>query len=63
MRTIRQENIKNRQKDFFNDMTNIGDFDLSLVNIDQISFKSNDSIIYEIKYIKNLNGSNSLFLF
>ena len=63
MRTIRQENIKNRQNDFFNDMTNIGDFDLSLVNIDQISFKSNDSIIYEIKYIKNLNGSNSLFLF
>ena len=63
MRTIRQENIKNRQNDFFNDMTNIGDFDLSLVNIDQISFKSNDSIIYEIKSIKNLNGSNSLFLF
>ena len=63
MRTIRQENIKNRQNDFFNDMANIRDFDLSLVNIDQISFKSNDSIIYEIKYIKNLNGSNSLFLF
>ena len=43
-------------------MTNIGDFDLSLLNIDQIAFKSNDSIIYDIKYIKNLNGSNSLYL-
>ena len=47
---------------FFNDMTNIGDFDLSLLNIDQIAFKNNDSIIYKIKYIKNLNGSNSLYL-
>ena len=43
-------------------MTNISDFDLSLLNIDQITFKSNDSIIYDIKYIKNLNGSNSLYL-
>ena len=40
----------------------VGDFDLSLLNIDQIAFKSNDSIIYEIKYIKNLNSSNSLYL-
>ena len=47
---------------FFNNMTNIGDFDLGLLNIEQISFKSNDSIIYDIKYIKNLNGSNSLYL-
>ena len=62
MRTIGQVNIKNRQNYFFNDMTNTGDFDLSLLNIDQIAFKSNDSIIYEIKYIKNLNGSNSLCL-
>ena len=41
---------------FFNDMTNIGDLDLSLLNIDQIVSKSNDSINYEIKYIKNLNS-------
>ena len=43
-------------------MTNVSDFDLSLLNIDQIAFKSNDSIVYDIKYIKNLNGSNSLYL-
>ena len=54
MKTIRQVNIKNCQNYFFNNMTNIGDLDLSLLNIDQIAFKSNDSIIYDIKYIKNL---------
>ena len=52
-------NIKNCQNYFFNDMTNIGDFDLSLLNIDQIAFKSNDSI-YDI--IKNLDYSNPLYL-
>ena len=41
---------------FFYDMTNIGDLDMSLLNIDHIAFKSNDSIIYEIKYIKDLNS-------
>ena len=43
-------------------MINFGDFNLSLLNIDQIAFESNDSIIYVIKYIKNLNCSNSLYL-
>ena len=62
MKKIRQTNIKNRQNYFFNNMTNIRDLDLSLLNIEQIAFKSNDSIIYEINYIKNLNSSNSLYL-
>ena len=35
---------------------------MSLLNLDQIAFKSNDSIIYEIKYIENLNRSNFLYL-
>ena len=43
-------------------MTNIGDFDLSYVSIDQITFKSNDTIFYDIKHIKNLNGSNSVYI-
>ena len=62
-RTIKQVNIKNRQNYSFNDMTNISDFDVSLLNIDQIAFKSNDSIIYSIvnDSIKNLNSSNSLY--
>ena len=58
MKTLRQVNIKNLQNYFFNDMTNIGDFE----NIEKIAFKSNDSIIYDIKYIKTLNGSNPLYL-
>ena len=43
-------------------MTNISDFDPTLLNVDSIEFKSNDGIIYDIKYIKNLNRSNPLFL-
>ena len=42
-------------------MTNIGDFG-SLLNIDQIAFKRNNTITYDIKHIKNLNGSNSFYL-
>ena len=62
MRTIKQVNIKNRQNYFFNDITNITDFDLSLLNVDSLSFRDDDLIIYDIKYIKNLNGLNSLYL-
>ena len=54
MRTIKQLNIKNRQNYFFNGMTSIGDFDLSLLNIDQIAFKSNESIIYDIKTFQKI---------
>ena len=55
-------NIKNRQNYFFNDRTNIKDFDPSLLNIDQVSFESNKFIIYDIKYIKDLSNLNSLYL-
>ena len=33
-------------------MTNISDFDPSLLNIDQVLFESNELIMYDIKYIK-----------
>ena len=39
MKTIRQINIENRQDYFFNDMTNIKDFDPSLLNIDEYHLK------------------------
>ena len=55
MRTLRQVNNKNCSHDFFNDMTNIKNLDRSLVSINQISFKSTDSVIYDINYIKNLD--------
>ena len=62
MKAIRQVNIRNRQDYFFNDMTNIKNFDPSLLNIDQVSFENNDSVIYEIEYFKNLDSSISLYL-
>ena len=43
-------------------MTNIKNFDSSLLGIDQISFKSTDSVIYQIEYFKNVNNENSLYL-
>ena len=60
MKTIRQV----RQHYFFNTMTNIKNFDPSLLSIDKISFKSTDSIIYHIDYItmKSLDNENSLYL-
>ena len=56
MKTIRQINIGNRQGYVFNDMTNVNDFVPSLLNIDEVLFKSNELIMYDIKYIKNLNN-------
>ena len=41
MKTIRQINIENRQAYFFNDTTNINDFNPSLLNIDEVLFESN----------------------
>ena len=43
-------------------MINIRDFDPSLLDIDLITFKSNDLIIYDIKYIEDFNSSNTLYL-
>ena len=62
MKIIKQINIENRQGYFFNHMTNINDFNPSLLNIDEVSFKSEELIIYVIKYIKNLNSLNTLYL-
>ena len=44
-------------------MRNINDFDPSSLNIDEISFKSYELIMYNIKYIKHLNSLNTLYLF
>ena len=43
-------------------MTNINDFDPSLLNIDEASFKNDELVMYEVKYVKNLNNINSLYL-
>ena len=43
-------------------MTNILDFDPSLLNIDEVSFRGDELFMYDIKYIKILNGLNTLYL-
>ena len=47
MKSIKQVNIESRPYYVFNDMINIK----NLLNIDKISFKSTDAVIYNIKYI------------
>ena len=49
---------------FFNDMTNIKNFDPSLLGLDKISLKSNDAVIYHSQYItrKGFDNANSLYL-
>ena len=68
MITFREVNIKNRLHYFFNDMTNIKNFDPSLLGIDKISFKSTDAVIYHIGYItmksldkKKIDTANSVY--
>ena len=51
MKTIKQVNIKNRQNYFFNDMTNSGDFDVTLLNVDSLKFGDEDSTIVQILFI------------
>ena len=43
-------------------MANVDDFDSGLLNIDKISFKRDELIMYDIKYGKNLNSLNTLYL-
>ena len=43
-------------------MTNINDFDPSLLNTDEVSFKNDELVMYDIECIKNLNSLNSLYL-
>ena len=51
MGSIKQINIEVCPYYFFDDMFNIKDFDPNLLRIDKISFKSTDTIIYNITYI------------
>ena len=61
-KNIRQTDIENRQGYLFNDKININDFDPSLLNIDEASFKNDELAMYDIKNIKNLNSLNALYL-
>ena len=52
MRSIKQINIEMCRYCFFDDDTiNIKNFDPNLLRIEKISFKSTDTIIYNIRHI------------
>ena len=51
MGSIKQINIEVCPYYFFDDMFNVKNFDPNLLRIDKISFKSTDTIIYNIRYI------------
>ena len=43
-------------------MTNIIYFDLNSLNIDKVTFRNDELLMYDIRYIKNLNRLNTLYL-
>ena len=60
---FRQVNIKICPYFFYNSMTNIKNFDPTLLSTDQVSFKkSTNCVIYDIEYFKNLDNENSIYL-
>ena len=48
IKSITQINTENRSNYCFSDMNNIKNFDPNLLNIDKISFKNIDAVIYNI---------------
>ena len=64
MITFKQSRIANSPHYFFSDMTNIKIFDPNLLDIQNLSSKSADALIYDIKYINhvNIDSENSLYL-
>ena len=62
MKSITKIGIKDNESYFFSEMVNINDFDLNSLNIDEISFKNDKLTMNDIKYIKNLNSLNSIYL-
>ena len=43
-------------------MTNINDFDPSLLSIDEVAFRDDRLIMYDVNYAKNLSRQNTLYL-
>ena len=59
MRTLILVKIENRP----HGMTNVKNFDSSLLSIDEVLFKKKtDCVIYDIKSFKNIGNENSLYL-
>ena len=61
MKVTKQLSIKEKEVYFFSDMININSFDLSLLIIDRTAL-DHDFIIYYVKYLKNSNKFDNLYL-
>ena len=61
MIVTRQLNIKDREGHFFTHMININNFDPGLLHVDRTAIDYN-FIVYDIKYVKNLNKIDSLYI-
>ena len=62
MRTYRELSIKNRPEYIFHSMTNIKRLDTDLVSVNQLSFRNDDALDYEIEYSKDCDDAYSLYL-
>ena len=54
-------NIKDREGHFFSSVININDFDPDLLHVDRTAVDY-DFIVYDVKYVKNLNRIDSLYI-
>ena len=61
MIVTRQLNIEDKEGHLFTDMININSFDPGLLHIDRTAL-DHDFIVYDIKYVKNLNKVVSLYI-
>ena len=59
MIVTRQLNIKDKEGHFFSDMINTNNFDTGVFHVDRTAIDY-DFIVYDNKYVKNLNKMDSL---
>ena len=61
MKVTKQLNIKGKEGYFFTDMININKFDPSFLHVNKTVIDY-DFTIYDIKYVKNVNKKDNLYL-
>ena len=61
MKTIKRLNIEDKPSYFFNDMTNINDFDVKLFLINEFTIFENGSMMSDISYCKENNTPHVIF--
>ena len=62
MKVTRQLNIRDKSGYFFTDVINVNSFGPNLLHADRTVVIYYDFVNYDIKYVKNLNKMNNLYL-